>query len=573
MSGQDRDSTPVVLFDGVCNLCDASVRCIIDRDREGVFRFAPLDSEAGRAALGSAGVAKAGGLPDSVVLIDDAGVHTRSEAVIRIARRLGLPWSLAVLAYIFPRIVRDSVYAWVARNRYRWFGRQNACMVPSEEMRSRFLAGTEAIPTAPALGRGEGDERRAVSSWMHRVVLAYFIAYILPFPLGLIPGTGMVAAWYGQAKQAAVVWIAKLFFGIEITIFPGGSGDTTYNYIELVLFAGAAVLLGTMATLIRRARPVSARASDASTVYLRYYLAMVLLGYGWHKVLPIQMPFPGPDRLLSTFGDASPMGLLWTFIGASPAYQIFAGLGEVAAGSLLLWRRTTLLGALLGAGVMLNVVMLNFCYDVPVKLFSSHLLLMLLFLIMPHAGRLAAVLLLNLPAAAVELNLFRIRRRWARWVAGLAKAAVVVMFAVLPLFRNLDMLTQYGPFRATSRWHGVYKVETFDRDGVKDGANEDSVRWVRVGLNSIGVAAFQKADGTARRNRIEIDEVAKSLKVTVREPPAVWEFVFTMPETGVVHLEGMIDGKPTRVRMRKTEEGMTLTSRGFHWINEFPLNR
>lgn len=573
MSEQAPSSSPVVLFDGVCNLCDASVRWIIDHDRKGVFRFAPLDSEAGRTALRGSGATARCGVPDSVVLIDAAGVHTRSEAVIRIARRLGLPWSMAMLAYIMPRVVRDALYAWVARNRYRWFGRQNTCMVPSEEVRSRFLAGTDAIPTAPVTERGESEERRAFTSWLHRVVLAYFIAYIVPFPFGLIPGTGIVASWFGQAKQSVVVWIAKQCFSIEITVFPGGSGDTTYNYVELVLFAGVALVVGTATTLIRRGKVVSARASDAATVYLRYYLAMVLLGYGWHKVLPVQMPFPGPDRLLSTYGDASPMGLLWTFIGASPAYQVFAGLGEVAAGSLLLWRRTTLLGALIGAGVMLNVVMLNFCYDVPVKLFSSHLLLMLLFLIMPHAARLAAVLVLNLPAAPVVLRPFPVRARWIRWILGLAKATAVIGFAVAPAIRNLDLLTMYGPWRSTASWHGVYRVEEFSRDGVSGGALEDSQRWVRVGLNSMGVGAFQTADGRSQRNRIEVDQVKQSMRVTRREPPAVWEFTFAMPEVGVVMLEGVVEGTSMRVRMRKTEDGAMLTSRGFHWINEFPLNR
>jgi predicted DCC family thiol-disulfide oxidoreductase YuxK len=138
----------VILFDGVCNLCNASVRWVIARDRGAVFRFASLQSVAGMQVLAAAGAAA--GAQDSVVLVDEAGVHTRSEAVLRIARRLGFPWSLAGTGRILPRAWRDAVYAWVARHRYAWFGRQDACLRPTPALRARFLDSDE--PTPPPAG-------------------------------------------------------------------------------------------------------------------------------------------------------------------------------------------------------------------------------------------------------------------------------------------------------------------------------------------------------------------------------------------------------------------------------------
>ena len=135
---------------------------------------------------------------------------------------------------------------------------------------------------------------------------------------------------------------------------------------------------------------------------VRFVLGATMLSYGWAKVFPNQMPAPGPDRLLNPIGETSPMGLLWTFMGASSAYQIFAGVGEVVGGTLLFWRRTALLGALVLVVVLANVVALNFCYDVPVKLYSSHLLAMALFIVAPHVPRLLDVLVLNRPAPACE---------------------------------------------------------------------------------------------------------------------------------------------------------------------------
>jgi predicted DCC family thiol-disulfide oxidoreductase YuxK len=133
----ERSPGPLILFDGVCNLCNAAVQWVIERDRRGIFRFGALQSEAGRAALSVAGTTE--DLPDSIVLMDGAGTHTRSDAAIRIARGLGFPWSLAAVALAVPRPLRDAVYSWVARNRYRWFGRRESCMVPTAELAARFV--------------------------------------------------------------------------------------------------------------------------------------------------------------------------------------------------------------------------------------------------------------------------------------------------------------------------------------------------------------------------------------------------------------------------------------------------
>jgi predicted DCC family thiol-disulfide oxidoreductase YuxK len=129
----------VVLFDGVCNLCNATVQFVIDRDPHGYFRFASLQSDAAVRLLGEHQLKVPEGDPDSVLVIEDGRVHSHSEAALRIARRLGLPWSLAVLGRMFPRFVRDAVYRLIARNRYRWFGRSETCRIPTPELRARFV--------------------------------------------------------------------------------------------------------------------------------------------------------------------------------------------------------------------------------------------------------------------------------------------------------------------------------------------------------------------------------------------------------------------------------------------------
>lgn len=129
--------TPIVLFDGVCNLCNGAVQWIVKRDRKAVFCFASLQSEAAQEALRAVGHTTP--LPDSLVLIADGAVSVRTAAVLGIARRLPFPWPLAVVLFVVPPFLRDPIYSWIARNRYRWFGKRETCMVPTKELRARFL--------------------------------------------------------------------------------------------------------------------------------------------------------------------------------------------------------------------------------------------------------------------------------------------------------------------------------------------------------------------------------------------------------------------------------------------------
>ncbi|MDZ4700677.1 MAG: DCC1-like thiol-disulfide oxidoreductase family protein [Rhodothermales bacterium] len=127
----------LVLFDGVCNLCNGSVHFVIDRDPESYFRFAALQSEAAKPALAQCG--RDAGVLDSIVLIEEGQCYTRSSAALRIARRLSGGWPVVYAGIIIPRVLRDAIYDFIARNRYRWFGRTEACRIPTLDLRARFL--------------------------------------------------------------------------------------------------------------------------------------------------------------------------------------------------------------------------------------------------------------------------------------------------------------------------------------------------------------------------------------------------------------------------------------------------
>ncbi len=127
---------PIVLFDGVCHLCDRGVRFILKRDHDARFHFAPLQS-----ALGKELLEKHGLPPDSldgIVLMERGTAHTQSSAALRIAGQLTFPWRTGILFLAVPKLLRDAVYGVVARNRYRWFGKRDACMIPDPRWKDRF---------------------------------------------------------------------------------------------------------------------------------------------------------------------------------------------------------------------------------------------------------------------------------------------------------------------------------------------------------------------------------------------------------------------------------------------------
>lgn len=130
-------SSPVLLFDGVCNLCNASVQWVIAHDPQGIFHFASLQSDTGKALLNK--YALPAGL-DTVVMIKDGKAFTRSDVPLQLFKILGGRWRFLLVFKVVPRFIRDAVYDFIAKNRYKWFGKKEACWLPTPELKRRFLA-------------------------------------------------------------------------------------------------------------------------------------------------------------------------------------------------------------------------------------------------------------------------------------------------------------------------------------------------------------------------------------------------------------------------------------------------
>ena len=131
------NSQAIILFDGVCNLCNYSVQFIIKHDPKAYFRFASLQSESGARLLDKHNLAS--NPFQSVILISNDRVYNRSSAALNIAKKLNGAWPLLYIFIITPPFVRNAIYDWIANNRYKWFGKRNECMIPTPDLKSRFI--------------------------------------------------------------------------------------------------------------------------------------------------------------------------------------------------------------------------------------------------------------------------------------------------------------------------------------------------------------------------------------------------------------------------------------------------
>jgi uncharacterized membrane protein YphA (DoxX/SURF4 family) len=224
-----------------------------------------------------------------------------------------------------------------------------------------------------------------------------FVLYIFFNPNGFLPYADVAFDYYIKPFHGIIPWIGKniLHLSSDITVFTNGSGDTTYDFVVVFFIAIISAAGCIIWSLLDRKRKSYNNLYYWLTAIVRYYLAFTLFSYGFVKIYKLQFPSPSPHRLLEPFGNASPMGLAWTFVGYSQGYNYFTGFGEVIGGLLLLFKRTTTLGALLALVIVGNIMAINYCFDIPVKLLSTALVIMSLFLLARDIKRLTNFFILN----------------------------------------------------------------------------------------------------------------------------------------------------------------------------------
>lgn len=418
-----------------------------------------------------------------------------------------------------------------------------------------------------------------------RFLCCYFFLYMAPDPPGRLdlitslPKTDWLGNAYGGLWHKLVPWVAIHVFhlsGQATTYFPTGSGDTTLDFIENLLFVAFAAVAAIVWSILDRKRPNDRVAHAWLRLAVRYTLAFTLFTYGFVKVFPLQFQPAGFQKLTEPYGSFSPMGVLWSFMGASQPYTIFAGLCEVSGGVLLLFRRTTTLGSLVAFGVLLNVAMLNYCYDVPVKLYSTNLVLMALFLAAPEARRLLNFLVLNRPAEAADLSAPRFRRRSMRIAATVFQIFFVGYFLYSEISSGWSGYQESYVRPARPPLYGLWQVEGFTRNGQDVPPLQTAKdRWKNVAIQYPTFLSMRLMDDSAINYRAQYDANKNLLTlVSNSDKKESGTLAYTQPDNDHVALQGRIGNDDFSIRLLKIDTGkLLLKSRGYHWINEFPFNR
>ncbi|MEP7123350.1 MAG: hypothetical protein ABJE95_20660 [Byssovorax sp.] len=407
-----------------------------------------------------------------------------------------------------------------------------------------------------------------------RFLFLYLVLTLLPFPLGCLPGTDGLGKLYDGLWKAVVPWIGAhvVHLSHAVSVEETGSGDTTAAYLQL----GCTVVLALVGTALwtairRRKGPDSPALAAGLRVYVRYFLAAMLLSYGFAKIFKHQFPFPAADRLFTPFSAMSPMGLLWRFMGFSTAYSVFGGLAEALGGALLFFRRTTTLGALIVAAVMLNVFVLNMAYDVPVKLFSFQLLLLAILLLVPDLRRLANVFVLNRPVPAADLRpLPPLTRSRRAHLAG--KAMMILLIPGYLIHEELDT-SQNAVDPALAPVIGLYDVASFEKNGtVVPPLLTDPTRWRRVSINAWGFSGILMND---ERRAFMMTYEATTGKLTLDDGHGnKQDLSLKATEPGHLLLVGTLGEDRLSVQLQKVDTStIPISTRGFHWISEYPYNR
>jgi len=411
-----------------------------------------------------------------------------------------------------------------------------------------------------------------VSRFLKLFVLAYFFFYMFPFPLTDIPVIGDILGYYDDAIEFLTVWVGQSILQLDTVekIEMTGSGDTTFDYVKLLTTTIISLVVTMVVFALTATRSNYNKLTHIVSTYARYYLALYLVIYGFAKFYDGQFVFPDVGRLEQKIGDASPMGLLWTFMGYSKAYTVFSGVCEVVAGLLLLFRRTTVLGGLISFMVMTNVAMLNFAYDVPVKLFSTHLVLISIFIISPNILNLIRFFFFN-KAATLNVEPMEVKNKWLRYGRVAFKSILIIGFPALFILSHLS----YREEKPTHNLLGAFITEEFvvNNDTILI-AQGDSARWSKFFITAYYTEVVFDDDDRLYY-KADVDTIWQTLSLSPYSDTTItYKLKYEFVNEKTLTLSGLFRSDSISAKFNFKRPGdYELVRCGFNWINEYPYNR
>lgn len=436
---------------------------------------------------------------------------------------------------------------------------------------------------AGSISSPDENQWSSLTRFGFRFVFCYFVLYLTPSAIG---SRGLqetrIGSYHGVVAHfwySVVPWIATSVLGIEhkVVEVPNGSGDQLFDYIWIVCIFAVALLACLIWTALDRKTRNYDRFNEWLRLFLRLFLASVMMLYGANKLFPTQFADIPTSRLTDSLGHLSPQGLLWTFMGYSRAYTFFGGLGEMVGGLLLIVPRFTTIGALVSAGVLSNVLMLNLCYDVPRKILTIHLLVICGLLILPDVRRMINLFFLNRPAQP---------RHPVPWLKDpLLNRGVLVLqylFAISTLAIAIRVSYE-GAKPVTARiggpLQGMWAVDRFTSDNIMvPPLTTEPQRWYRVTFEQPQYFTVQRMTGPLQLFAFKSKTDGKTLEIwNVDDASQRGTVTVDTSDPNRLTMNGQVNGRSVDVAMSRVNLSdpvdFVLINRGFHWVTPVPLWR
>ena len=408
-----------------------------------------------------------------------------------------------------------------------------------------------------------------------RFAFVYLLLFVCFVNNGAFPYWYKIFAYPFEGLNMLLPWLSANVYGIteEVAFKYSGSGDTLFDYLTLLTIFLAAIISTITWSLLDSKRSNYTKLYYWLTVCLRYYVALMLVNYGLSKIIQLQFPFPGYYRMFSTIGETSPMGLAWTFLGFSKGYNIFMGIAELMAG-FLLFRRTMTFGAVVTLMATMNVMAVNYFFDVPVKIVSTHLVLITLFLLSNDIKRLALFFFTD-----VKTKLSVIKRpklpKGINIAMNSVKAIVIGYVFIFGFMDALDAEKQYGSKAPKPLLYGAYEVTNFVINGDTITNYKNDKLWRYIAIQREGSLQIRKFLGSPLYYGLEKDSLENKLKLTNwRDKEEVFDLNYKVIDTIGLDFNFIFKNDTITGTTRKlNQKDYVLPNRGFHWISENPYNR
>jgi len=370
---------------------------------------------------------------------------------------------------------------------------------------------------------------------------------------------------FSFAFEPLVNFVGDTIFNIDYTFTKNGygSGDNTFSYLETFCMLCVSLILAFPIAYFIKKKEIGNNVKHYFIILLRVYLAFYMLVYGLSKILPMQFPPLSLLQLSESYGESSPMGLAWTFMQYSPYYTAFTGFAEVLGGLLLLNRKTVTLGTVILTGVLANVVMMNFCYDIPVKLFSTHMLIACLILLSKDGKRMYDFFILNKTTEPKQFHVISTNSKKAKTFSIVTTSLKAVLVASISLLFGFQYYEMADSDNKIPILYGIYEVAP---------SKENTKMYKTIIFDKYDMATIRFSDENKISYSSSIDKTKKIIRLKPWDKSKHQEEQFTYTEMKNTLLLHTKDSVKIYLK-KKSKDDLLLVNRGFHWINESPFNR